>query len=323
MDDLISIIVPVYNRKDMLPDCMSSLLAQTYQHLQIILIDDGSTDGSDALCQQYAAQDSRIVALQGKHGGVCAARNLGLDAATGKYIFFVDSDDAIHPALLQTLYEAMERHGAAMGGTKVMNIPQKQWGGVPGLMARQKGPGDTSFHSFEETIHDIYFGWTPFGVIGGVMFRRDLIGNTRFHPEIFIGEDYLFLYQNLIKGAGSIYLHQKWYYARIHGGNSQGNYNFDCFWTRFLRRKLVWESEDSLGRPENAAKEKHSAFTVYLTCLERNPQAKGDLKRMCAVMKAHRKEILPALDFPRKARFWMTVYLPWTHRLYCKIFKKK
>lgn len=323
MTDLISIILPVYNRKELLPDCMDSLFAQTHKSLQIILIDDGSTDGTAELCQSYAAQDQRVVFLQGQHAGVCAARNLGLEAATGKYIFFVDSDDAIHPALLQTLYEAMERHEAAIGGTRVMNILHSQWAGLPGFIARQNTSGETVFHTFEETIHDIYFGWTPFGVIGGVMFRRDLVGDTRFDREIFIGEDYLFIYQNLIKGANSVYLKQKWYYARIHGSNSSDNYGYDGFWTRFLRRRLVWESEDALGRPENAAKEKHSVFMAFLTCLEKNRMSKSDVKRMCGVMKEHRRVILPALNFPRKVRFWMTVYFPGTHRLYCRIFKKK
>ena len=322
MAELISIILPVYNRKDFLPDCMDSLFAQTYKNLQIILIDDGSTDGTTQLCHDYAVQDSRVLFLQGQHAGVSAARNLGLDAATGKYLFFVDSDDVIHPLLLQTLCEAMEASHADMGGTRVINIAQSQWDAVPTLIARHSGPGETSFHSFAETIHNVYHGQTPFGLIGGVMFRRDLVGDTRFSTELFIGEDYYFIYQNMIKGASSVFLKQKWYYCRIHGGNSSKAYQYDGFWTRFLRRKLVWESEDALGRPENAAKEKHSAFMAYLTCVQQNQMPKADIKKMCAVMKAHRKTILPALNFPRKLRFWMTVYFPFTHRLYCKILKK-
>ena len=81
MSALISVIIPVYNRAHYLPDCLNSVLAQTYRNLQIILIDDGSTDESPTLCRQYAAKDCRILFLQGSHGGVSAARNLGLDAA--------------------------------------------------------------------------------------------------------------------------------------------------------------------------------------------------------------------------------------------------
>lgn len=323
MNELVSVILPVYNRKKYLPGCMDSLFAQTHHQLQIILIDDGSTDGTTQLCHDYAARDQRVLVLAGKHAGVSAARNLGLDAATGKYLFFIDSDDAIHPSLIKTLYETMEETQAAMGGTRVINIAESQWSAVPALIARQTDPGITAFHSNEETIHNVYHGQSPFGLIGGTMFRRDLVGQTRFSTELFIGEDYYFIYQNLIKGPSSVFLKQKWYYCCIHGSNSSNAYQYDGFWTRFLRRKLVWESEDALGRPENAAKEKHSAFMAYLTCVRKNQMPKSDLKKMCAVMKRHRKIILPALNFPRKLRFWMTVYFPFTHRLYCRIFKKK
>ena len=323
MNDLISIIIPIFNRVSFLPDCMNSLFDQTYKNLQIILIDNGSTDGTLELCQKYATEDSRVLALTNQRPGVSAARNAGLDAATGKYIFFLDSDDAIHPLLLQSLYEAMEAHNAPLGGALVVNIQQSQWPALPSLIARQKTPAQITFHSHEETIHDIYFGQTPFGLIGGTMMRRDLVGETRFNEDIFIGEDYLFIYQNLIKGASSVFLRHKWYYAQIHGSNISGNFSYEGFRTRLIRRKLVWESEDALGRPEIAAKEKHSAFTVYLNCLEKNRMSKSDRKKMCADMKQYRKIILPALNFPRKVRFWMTVYFPFTHLIYCKMFKRK
>lgn len=322
MNDLISIILPVYNRKEQLPDCMRSLFAQSHSNLQIILIDDGSTDGTVDLCRDYAARDSRVLLLEGAHRGVSAARNLGLDAATGSYLFFVDSDDAIHPLLLQTLYEAMAENSAPMGGSRVINVPSSRWKELPGHIARQTGPGSVTLHSPDDTIRSVYSGQSPFGLIGGVMMHRDWVGQTRFRTDLFIGEDYYFIYENLIKGASSVFLKQKWYYCRIHSGNSSGNYQYDGFWTRFLRRKLVWESEEALGRPENAAKEKHSAFMAYLDCVQRNQMPKSDRKKMCAVMKKHRKILLPALNFPRKVRFYMTVYFPFTHRLYCKIIKK-
>ena len=84
MEKIVSVIIPVYNRVSFLPTCMEALKAQTYTNLQIILIDDGSTDGTLELCKEYAAQDSRITLIEGTHSGVSAARNLGLEAATGE-----------------------------------------------------------------------------------------------------------------------------------------------------------------------------------------------------------------------------------------------
>lgn len=100
---LISIIVPVYNREKVIKRCLDSILAQTYNHIEVILIDDGSTDLSSVICDQYAAIDSRIKVIHTKNGGPSAARNIGLSTATGEYIGFVDSDDYIS----ETMYEKL------------------------------------------------------------------------------------------------------------------------------------------------------------------------------------------------------------------------
>ena len=105
MEPLISVIVPVYNVEQYLDKCVKSLLGQQYQNLEILLIDDGSSDNCPALCDEYAAQDSRICVIHKKNGGLADARNAGLDMATGEYFAFVDSDDWIAP---ETYREMMD-----------------------------------------------------------------------------------------------------------------------------------------------------------------------------------------------------------------------
>jgi glycosyltransferase EpsH len=94
---LISIIVPVYRTEQYLRQCVDSLLAQTYDRIEIILVDDGSPDGSGGICEEYAAKDPRVKVIHQENGGLSAARNTGLDHATGEYVMFVDSDDWISP----------------------------------------------------------------------------------------------------------------------------------------------------------------------------------------------------------------------------------
>jgi glycosyltransferase involved in cell wall biosynthesis len=89
----ISVIVPVYNMEKYLVQCLDSIVGQSYRHLEILLIDDGSTDRSPEICDRYAAEDERIKVIHRKNGGLSAARNTGLDAAAGEYVGFVDSDD--------------------------------------------------------------------------------------------------------------------------------------------------------------------------------------------------------------------------------------
>lgn len=101
---LISIIVPVYNVEKYLPQCLDSIMVQTYTNLEIILVDDGSTDNGGHICDEYAKSDSRIKVIHKQNAGLSAARNLGLDIAHGEYIGFVDSDDWIEPTMYEDLY---------------------------------------------------------------------------------------------------------------------------------------------------------------------------------------------------------------------------
>ena len=104
MDKLISIIVPVYNVEKYLEECIDSILNQTYKNLEIILVDDGSTDNSGIICEDYAKIDSRIKVIHKKNGGLSDARNVGIDKALGEFIIFVDSDDYIDRSMCEILF---------------------------------------------------------------------------------------------------------------------------------------------------------------------------------------------------------------------------
>ena len=92
---LVSIIIPVYNVEKYLRQCLDSVLAQTYTNLEVILVDDGSTDLSNAICREYCEEDSRFRLYRKENGGASSARNVGLDKSTGEYLYFLDSDDEI------------------------------------------------------------------------------------------------------------------------------------------------------------------------------------------------------------------------------------
>ncbi len=103
MDDLISVIVPVYNVEKYVKKCVDSIIAQTYRNLEIILVDDGSTDSSGRICDELASIDKRIIVIHKPNGGLSDARNAGISIARGKYLGFVDGDDLIHPQTYEIL----------------------------------------------------------------------------------------------------------------------------------------------------------------------------------------------------------------------------
>ncbi len=130
--ELISVIVPIYNIKEYLPRCVASIQAQTYRNLEIILVDDGSTDGTGELVEELAKGDERIVALHQANGGSSAARNYGIRKSSGAYLSFIDSDDYVEPQMIEHLYAAIQTYGVpiaqvgrdeiAADGTKLPNI---------------------------------------------------------------------------------------------------------------------------------------------------------------------------------------------------------
>lgn len=112
MKDVISVIVPVYNVAAYLPQCLESIANQDYEKLEVILIDDGSTDGSGAVCDEYARQDSRFRVIHQKNGGAAAAKNAGLRAAAGEYLSFVDSDDFLEPGAYRHMVDVLKTEKA-------------------------------------------------------------------------------------------------------------------------------------------------------------------------------------------------------------------
>lgn len=114
-DFLISVIVPVYNiKREYLERCIQSICNQTYKNLEILLVDDGSTDRSGAVCDEFAARDDRIRVFHKENGGSSSARNLGIENATGEYLGFIDSDDYIESDMYELLAESVVKHGVKM-----------------------------------------------------------------------------------------------------------------------------------------------------------------------------------------------------------------
>lgn len=111
----VSVIVPVYNTEKYLRRCVDSILAQTFRDIEVILVDDGSTDGSGAVCDEYAEKDGRIVAIHKENGGVSSARNRGLDIARGRYIMFCDSDDYVAERWIEELYKLIILNDVELG----------------------------------------------------------------------------------------------------------------------------------------------------------------------------------------------------------------
>ena len=108
----ISVIVPVYNVENYLTRCVDSILSQTYKNIEILLIDDGSTDASGDICNEYCREDSRVSVVHQRNGGLASARNAGIDISTGEYLTFIDSDDYVSSYYIENLVNAIKKFNA-------------------------------------------------------------------------------------------------------------------------------------------------------------------------------------------------------------------
>ena len=118
-NDLITIVIPIYNIVNYIDECLNSIICQSYHNLEIILVDDGSDDGSGAKCDDWKSKDDRIIVIHTFHGGPSAARNAALSIAKGKYITFIDGDDRIHSSFVHSLYSELVRNDAQISFCEV------------------------------------------------------------------------------------------------------------------------------------------------------------------------------------------------------------
>lgn len=188
--ETISVVVPLYNAADFIEHTINSILGQSYDDFELLLVDDGSTDGSLTLCGRYAEKDARIRVIHQENGGVSAARNRGLEEAQGKYIAFVDADDILAPDYLERLMLGMRDEGAVLSMCAHARI-RSQEDALP--LER------TAFASFpaEQCAKRLLSGNFPVCVCGGLL-KSDSIGELRFPLGIRNNEDKYFIYRYLL-----------------------------------------------------------------------------------------------------------------------------
>ncbi len=178
---MVSVIIPVYNVQDYLARCVDSVLAQTHSDLEIILVDDGSTDASGEMCDRYAARDSRIKVIHKDNGGLSSARNAALDVMTGNYVTFVDSDDFIHPDYVLTFMRLKDRAPIIIGTWQELNE-----GDQPTMISPIFG--DVQTLSRDTAISQIYYQQDINHSVCCKMFNAKLFSTLRF-PEGMLYED--------------------------------------------------------------------------------------------------------------------------------------
>lgn len=282
---LISVIVPVYNVQDYLVACVESIWAQTYQNLEIWLVDDGSTDESGALCDELAKQDERIRVLHKPNGGLSDARNAGIERAKGEYFVFVDSDDLIPADSIEILERLCEQTGAEAAIAPILPFTET-------IPERSTEPPKTEVLSRDEILRRMFLHQGIGHEAVGKLYRRSLWKTRRF-PKGTLYEDYATVYTVISDCKTAALCYEPLYYYRtrvgsiMHSGVKEKN----------LALLDVGESVTTYMEQNVPALREEAAYLQIVTSLklmkgildegmDYYPEAQ---KRICAFVRSHRE----------------------------------
>lgn len=207
-NNMISVIIPIYRVENYLEKCIESVRNQTYRDMEIILVDDGSPDGCGAICDRYRNLDGRIKVLHKENGGLSDARNKGIDMATGEYILFVDSDDFIHPQMLEILYHAIQETGADISVCGFKEVGEKDEV-IPESIAIEE---ELEIFENQEVMNQLQHKNLITVVAWNKLYKREIFADDIRYPKGRLHEDEFLIHQVLHRCKRTVYVERELYY---------------------------------------------------------------------------------------------------------------
>lgn len=217
----ISVIIPVYNTELYIVRCIDSVLKQTYENWELIMVDDGSTDRSGVICDDYARKDCRITVLHNQNQGPAASRDIGVKAAKGELVMFVDSDDWLDEKILQIMYDQMQDTGAGIVCCVFKDIDDNGKISHPQIFKESY----IDCMNAQECMYQMHHTRHLTGSPCTKLFRKELFENINFCSDVTIGEDYSMIVQLVQKAERVRILSQELYFRYVRKGSiSHGGY---------------------------------------------------------------------------------------------------
>ena len=300
----ISIIVPVYNTFDYLEDCIKSIVKQTYSNLEILIIDDGSTDGSLDLSRKFAKQDSRISVISKKNGGVSSARNLGIKKSSGHYITFVDSDDRISPDLIKLLYGIIKKNDcdiAICGAYNVSENTEVIDDSIEDIDSKIDNETAISRILYQKGIDNAVFA---------KLYKKCLFDSILFNTKISYGED-LDVNYKLFKNAKYVAISsaKKYYYLKRQGSAMNSQFSKKKMDSLLITESIYEESKKMYPKLLKASELKQFIEALFL--LWQIPKHNSQCKNYRSICTSHINRFKYSVLFNRNAKI--------QHRLYAMI----
>lgn len=223
--DLISIIVPIYNGEQYLPYCLESILKQKYHNFEVILVNDGSIDSSEAICRQYVNRDDRFRYVQKEHGGASSARNYGLELVKGEYVTFIDADDWVEENYLELLYQSLKENNAdiSVSTYKKFDVDTNLFY----LHAFQINESNQVFTQKElvEKLPQLERITESFEIIGGKLVKKSLLLGIQFNERTQLSENMEFWFKLYLLSNRIAFVNKEIYNFRLQDSEARKLYN--------------------------------------------------------------------------------------------------
>lgn len=319
---LISVIVPVYRVEEYLERCVKSILSQTYKNLEVILVDDGSPDQCPAICDACAEKDARVKVIHQENKGLSGARNAGIDAASGEYLAFVDSDDYVSPHFIEELYQLLQDTGCAIGQCRFSYVKGD------GLVEE----GDSAFCIYRgESLMEQLYGpegkATCFVVAWNKLYRAELFKETGIrYPEGRIHEDEATTYRLFHEAKKLAFLDRALYgYYTENGGSITSVFSAKRLqWLTAHEERIAFFKKNGYEKLLPAAYRKlcDACITFYFRCTEQVKDAeelKKELRKRLETYRANGAAWIAAL--PLKTRMGYELF-SMSPGLYAKMLQK-
>lgn len=316
----VSIVIPVYNVEKYLEMCLESVLAQVFTNFEVILVDDGSTDMSPQICDEYVQKDSRFQVIHQKNGGLSNARNTGVKVATGDYVFFLDSDDCIHPLLLQTMTQIAEEHKAGLVQIDMEQVPEEFNDYAKVIEADyQVFSFDTidAFYNIDKDNKGIAEDIRLITiVVWSKLYRRDLVQKIMFPEDIKLHEDQMVIHRFVVEAGGIVFCKAPMYFYRkrsqsliTEGWTVKRLTILDCYKDRVKWAKSI---QDDTERVQNLV---YFIYVRYLVCMFKNywmttRKLQGDEQKQYKTMIIKRfREELKQGGIKLKPKDWLVYHI--------------
>lgn len=321
MHKLISVIVPVYNVEGYVKDCVQSLLKQSYSNLEIILVDDGSTDNSGLICDELSQTDRRVKVIHKKNGGLSDARNVGIEHATGEFLSFVDSDDYLSTECINTLYNLLMDYNADISVMRLYKTYTRT--------CNEKGSKDViRTYSKQEAMCEMLYARDFTASACAKLYKSELFETIRF-PYGKLSEDVFTIYDVVNLTKLIVYSNEIGYYYYTRQG-SIINSKFNPRQMDVVEALKILSNKISLEEYDLVDAYASQMVECTLTLLDQNPSS-SDLKRfgIWNQLKKYRNTVIFDRNATNRVRAWALFsylgkhILVETRKLYAKYKRKR